>query len=119
VQFRIRLRNSGNLSATVEVTDPLPPELSLTAGPTITPTHLPVPLFQDGTISWSGTLAAGQEDVGISLVAEVATVPIGGLITNTAWISDGLHPALQRQVTINGRLPIYLPMIVINHIEER
>jgi uncharacterized repeat protein (TIGR01451 family) len=112
VQFQIQLRNSGNLQASVLVTDPLPLELSLTAGPFITPTHLPSPVYAANTINWNGTLAAGQTDVVIWFEAMVLTVPYDGLIANTAWISDGLHPILKREVTINGRLPLYLPIII-------
>jgi uncharacterized repeat protein (TIGR01451 family) len=116
VQFQIKLENSGNLQASVMVTDLLPSDLTLTAGPSITPTHLPDPTYVGDTIGWNGTLAAGQTGAVISFETLVLSVPPGGLITNTAWISGGLHSVLIRPATVNGRLPIYLPIIVKDNL---
>jgi uncharacterized repeat protein (TIGR01451 family) len=109
VEFQIHLGNTGNLAASTQVTDPLPPNLSLTFGPWSS-SGLPAPTFADGTISWGGTLAAGQTDAIIGFEAQVLDVQPGEAIVNTAAIDDGVHAALHRQVTLKGCHRVYLPL---------
>lgn len=110
VEFQIRLNNTGNLAANVQATDPLPVNLALTAGPWST--LPPDPTFEGSTITWNGDLAPGQTDVTIGFDAQVLALSPGGMVTNVVWIEDGVHPALRRQVVLQGRNRLYLPLIL-------
>jgi len=110
MEFQIHLNNTGNLAASVQITDPLPDYLELTAGPYSS--HPPDPVFADGTIAWTGSLAAGQTDVAIGFDAELLYMPPGGVVTNAVWIDDGVPPILRRQVAVSGRWPVYLPVVL-------
>jgi uncharacterized repeat protein (TIGR01451 family) len=110
--FQVHVDNTGNLRAGVQITDPLPAYLTLTAGPYSSLPPQPVYLSDTHTILWSGTVSAGQLDVTIGFAAEVLYVPPGGTITNAVWIDDGVHPVLRRQVTATGWRQVYLPIIL-------
>jgi uncharacterized repeat protein (TIGR01451 family) len=112
VTFTIHVVNSGNLVASVQVTDPLPAGLSLTAGPSVDPPGSPQPAVISDTVVWSGTLASSPPGVTISFEAKVLSLPSTGPIINVAWIDDGVHPPLSRQATVNRHWRIYLPIAV-------
>jgi uncharacterized repeat protein (TIGR01451 family) len=112
LEFQIHPKNTGNLAAGVQITDPLPVYLELAAGPTSNHPPDPVYLSDTHTIVWSGTIAAGQTTVAIDFDARVLDVAPGGLVTNAVWIDDGIHAVLRRQVTVSGRWPCYLPLIL-------
>ncbi len=109
IEFRIVLTNSGSLSATVQLTDPLPLHLVLTGEPYSS--QPPEPVVVSDTILWSGMVDAGQVDVTIGFSVQVDEVPAGGAITNGVWISDGPHPVLYRSVSVSGRWTIHLPLV--------
>jgi uncharacterized repeat protein (TIGR01451 family) len=111
MEFQIHLHNTGNLTASVQVTDPLPSNLALASGPWSN--RPPDPAVISNTIVWSGTLDAGQ-DGAIGFEAWVLDVPPGGVITNGVWIDDGVHPTLYREVTVRGWRAVYLPLILQN-----
>ncbi|MEA3396514.1 MAG: hypothetical protein U9R05_03535, partial [Chloroflexota bacterium] len=109
MEFQIHLYNTGNLTASVQVSDTLPANLALVYGPW---SNLPpAPAFINNTVVWSGTLAAGGGGA-IGFEATVLEVPPGGVITNAVWIDDGIHPVLRRQVTVQGWFDVYLPLIL-------
>jgi uncharacterized repeat protein (TIGR01451 family) len=110
VEFQIHLSNTGNLAASVQISDVLPAYLALTSGPWSN--YPPDPAFVSDTILWSGAVDAGQTDVAIGFEAELLYVPSGGVVTNAAWIDDGAHPPFQRLVTVGGRWQVYLPIIL-------
>jgi uncharacterized repeat protein (TIGR01451 family) len=108
-EFQIHLRNTGNLTASVQITDPLPVHLSLIGGPYITPDSLAEPVFVDGIVTWEGPVASGQTDVVIGFDTQVLSLGPGGIITNVVWIDDGVHPVLLRLASTRGRA--FLPVI--------
>ncbi len=109
MEFQIHLCNTGNLTASVQVSDTLPSNLVLVYGPW---SNLPpAPAFISNTVVWSGTLAAGEGGA-IGFEATVLEAPPGGVITNAVWIDDGIHPVLRRQVTAQCWFDIYLPLIL-------
>ena len=110
VQFEIHLNNTGSLTASVQVTDPLPANVTVTAGPWISPT-LPPPALISGTVAWNGALTAGQTGVTIGFTAQVLEIAPGETISNIAWIDDGIHLALQRRAAIKRCMRLYLPLI--------
>ncbi len=111
VAFRIHLRNTGNLEATLQISDPLTACLELVTGPYSN--YPPEPLFLSDTrtIVWEGMLAAGQTDVTIGFDALVLDMPETGL-ANIAWIDDGVHPILRREVRVRRGHRLYLPVIL-------
>ena len=110
VEFHIHLDNTGNLMATLLMADPLPANVAVTAGPWISPT-LPPPALISSTVTWNGTLAAGQVGVTIGFRARILEVEPGEAIVNVAWIDDG-QSVLHRQVTIRRCVRLYLPLVV-------
>ena len=111
VQFQIHLRNTGNLTASVDLNDPLPAGLSLTAGPWISP-GLPAPSLAGNTLLWSGSLASGQTGAVIAFEAEVVDLAPGETLTNVVWIDDGSSPLLRRWATVHSGGYVYLPSVV-------
>lgn len=110
VTFEIQLHNTGNLAASVEISDPLAADLVITAGPWSNHPHAPVVISD--TIHWSGTLAAGQTGIVVGFEAEVLDAGPGDVIRNVVWIDDGVHPLLRREVALHGQACVYLPLIV-------
>ena len=111
VEFEIHLNNTGNLAAGVQVTDPLPANVTVTAGPWISPT-LPPPALISGTVVWAGSLVAGQTGVTIGFTAQISDVDPEKKIINIAWIDDAIHPTLQRRAILKRCASFYLPLIV-------
>ena len=95
----------------MELSDPLPTGLALTAGPWSSP-GLPAPSLAGNTILWSGTLAAGQTDAVIGFEAEVVDLDAGETLTNVVWIDDGSNPLLRRWVAVHNPIYIYLPLVI-------
>ncbi len=112
VTFTVHLVNSGNLAASVQLTDPLPVGLFLVSGPRVEPPGLPAPVLVSDTLLWNGTLAPDPAGASIVFGTEVLSLPVGGTFTNTAWIDDGVHPPLRRQATVSARWAVYLPIIL-------
>ncbi len=110
VEFEISLRNTGNLAATVQITDSLPTALELAAAPWST--QSPDPVVDGPEIQWSGTLEPGGAGVTIGFQARVVEIQPGGVTSNTVWINDGVHPAFRRQVEVAGWQRIYLPLVL-------
>jgi uncharacterized repeat protein (TIGR01451 family) len=116
IAFQINLRNTGNLVASVRITDTLADYLELTG--TAVSSQPPEPVYDSDatTLYWHGSLAAGQNAVMISFDARVLRLPPSGLVTNVVWIDDGVHPVLRRQVTSWHR--ICLPLVLKNSHQE-
>jgi uncharacterized repeat protein (TIGR01451 family) len=114
--FEIHLRNTGNLAASVRITDSLPAYLELASSPVSS--QPPEPLY-DGdarTLYWHGSLAPAQSTVLISFDARVLWLPPSRTVSNVVWIDDGQHPALRRQVTTWQRT--FLPILLKNLLQE-
>ncbi len=121
MEFQIHLKNTGNLSATVQMTDPLPSDLRLTNVPWSN--QPPDPVVIDDTIVWSGTVAASDsvwvDNVAIGFEAEVLTVSTSGVVTNGFWVDDGVHPAFRRQITVTGLFAeVYLPLLMRGFVTD-
>jgi uncharacterized repeat protein (TIGR01451 family) len=116
LNYTITLNNGGAANLTnVQVTDSLPSyltyinnSLSATGGSYG---------FNNGVISWNGTINAGQV-ITVTFAATITdTTPPGAVITNTATISQG-GSAFERSAvtTIGGGAPgagvVYLPIIL-------
>jgi len=114
--FQINLRNTGNLVASVRITDTLPDYLQLVGDPVSS--QLPEPVYESDarTLYWHGSLAADQSAVVISFDARVLRLPPSGTVTNAVWIDDGEHPVLRRQVTSWKRT--CLPIVLKNSHQE-
>ena len=86
VTYVLHIVNSGTRPATaVTVVDPLPPELTLTGGPTGGATYDAA----TRQIRWQGALAPSAQGLDISYVARVQTgLPSNARITNTAAIYE-------------------------------
>jgi uncharacterized repeat protein (TIGR01451 family) len=113
ITYTVNITNTGAAPANNTVlTDTLPVYLEITAGSYIVPPSLPAPQFVGHTLTWSGTLEAGQTGVVIGFDARLLDLPPGGVISNVVWIDDGVHPALRRQVVASGWRRFYLPLVV-------
>ena len=111
VEFQIRLNNTGNLTAAVQMTDAVPANIAVTDGPWISPT-LPPPTLISGTVAWNGALPAGQTGITIGFTAQVLDAQPGEAITNTAMIGDAAHPILERRAVLVQCLRLYLPLVL-------
>jgi uncharacterized repeat protein (TIGR01451 family) len=111
LEYQVHLRNTGNLTATVRITDALLPSLELVAGPWSNVG--PQPIAISDTIYWSGTVAADLVAIGFEArLREPPWVAGGQTVTNTVWIADGLHPVLSRQVAVAVNVRFYLPLVL-------
>jgi len=109
LEFQVHMANTGNLAANVQMTDTLPAWLELVNQPWTSVGGLPA--VNGETITWSGEVpAAGIVTAGFE--ARLLAVPPGGAVTNTAWIADGVHPALAVQAAARAWQRIYVPLIL-------
>jgi uncharacterized repeat protein (TIGR01451 family) len=110
LEFQVHVNNSGNLAAGVRVTDTLPAWLELANQPWSTP-GTGQPAVDGATITWSGDVPAG-EGATIGFEAWLRSAPPGGVVSNTAWIADGLHPVLAAEAVARVWQRVYLPLVL-------
>jgi uncharacterized repeat protein (TIGR01451 family) len=110
--FQIHLRNTGNLTASVQITDPLPANLMLAAGPNASRPPEPEYSSETHSVLWQGSLAAGETDLTLGFDAQVLYLSPSGVVTNAIWIDDGVHPVLRRQA--GSWLGVYIPLLFKN-----
>jgi uncharacterized repeat protein (TIGR01451 family) len=85
--YTIRLHNSGTVTATAAVTDPVPAEMNYVTG-----SATGGGAYDPGTrtLTWSGVTAGPGEDQPLSFVVTATTGTVPTLVTNTATITaDG------------------------------
>jgi hypothetical protein len=97
--------------AAASLSDPLPADLALAAGPTTTPASVPAASYDSGTrtIVWSGT-PADAEIVRISYTVTV-TRATTGLVANIATVAHAGTPANLTAVLIANPLRSFLPAL--------
>ena len=109
VTYTISIHNTGNVTATTTITDPIPVGASYEIGSS-TIDGVPIELYHAGSnqISWTGSIAP-VDDVVIRFHALLTTYSV---VTNTVTIDDGAGISLERSVA-NGLLQrlIFLPVI--------
>ncbi|HSJ53799.1 MAG TPA: DUF5107 domain-containing protein [Anaerolineae bacterium] len=109
LEFQVHVINTGSLAANATMTDALPDWLALANQPWSTAGNPP---SVDGeTITWSGEVPAGGA-VSIGFEAWLSFGPPGGVVSNTAWINDGLHPARAVQAVARVWQRMYVPLVM-------
>ncbi len=111
VTYTITLANTGNVTATVTLTDPIPTGAVYVLG-SGTLNAVSAGLYNDAAnrIEWSGVIPAGGT-VTIRFRAVISAVG-GTLVTNTATINDGVGMTFDREaVTRSVRYTVYLPLV--------
>jgi len=97
--------------AAAGLSDPLPADLSLTAGPTTTPASVPSATYDSAThtIAWSGSPAdALIVQITYTVTVDRATT---GLIANTATVTHGGAPKNLTAVLVANPLQNFLPAL--------
>lgn len=111
VTYTITLVNTGNVAATVTITDPIPTGASYVLGSS-TLNAASAGLYNDAAnrVEWSGVVASGST-VSIRFRAVISTASGTG-VTNTVTINDGAGTTFGRQaITQLVRYQVYLPLI--------
>ncbi len=113
ISYTVRIENSGTATATATLSDTPPLEL-LVLTTTLTASQGAAPLYDDGLISWQGTLAPGGA-VSISYaLSPTAATPIGTPLLNAALIGGSVLGPFTRQATVRQVYLAYMPMAMRN-----
>jgi uncharacterized repeat protein (TIGR01451 family) len=112
VTYTISLVNTGNVTANVTITDPIPTGATYVLGSGMVNAAL-AGIYNDTTnrIEWNGLMPAGSV-VTIRFRAVIAAMG-GTTVTNTATLDDGAGMILTRQASTRSiRYQIYLPLVM-------
>ncbi len=112
VTYTIRLVNSGEISATVAVTDTLPATLIPRGAPTAS--SGPDPIFAGQTLTWAGSVLADTPTTLIYTAELTSTTTLTPTVINAAQIDDGLGNVYVRRAFVNGN-HIFLPLVLRSH----
>ena len=106
VTYTIAIVNTGAISATAIITDPLPASTRYITGSS-TIDGIPIELYDAGSnsLKWSGSIAANE---GVTLSFQAAIVSSGSVI-NTVTINDGTFLVFERTAVLWQR--VFLPAI--------
>jgi uncharacterized repeat protein (TIGR01451 family) len=103
--------NSGNLPATVTLTDTLPPEVTLLTE-TLTFNSAPAPeLYENGVIHWSGVITAGYNVYVTYKTLPSLALPPGTSLTNTVVIAYD-DRVITRTARTTQPYQFFLPVIL-------
>ncbi len=109
IGWSIDLWNTGNLSTTATITDTLPISLTVLTD-TVHLNGSPMPdLLDNGTIRWTGNVAAGEHIDITFQVSVTSTLSPGDVLTNTVWIDDGTR-AFERHAISVQPYRVFLPI---------
>ncbi len=109
LEFQVHLNNTGSLAASAGMSDMLPVWLELANQPWSSPGTAP-PVVSGETITWHGEVPAG-ETVTVGFEAWLRFAPPDSVVSNTAWITDGLHPALAVRAVARVGRRVYVPLV--------
>ncbi len=111
ISYTICVSNTGNLTASVALTDTHPARLVLLTGTVAGPPGFTLD-DPGGLIYWRGDVAPG-EAARITYALYLTTeTPIGAGLTNTVTIAGGLEGELTRRATVVRAYPVWLPLVV-------
>jgi len=110
VSYTISVRNSGNLTAAVVLTDTLPATMGvLTAS--LAASSGPPPAYDGRVIRWAGSVDAGGAVQIAYALAPTASTPSGAPLTNTAVIEGSvLGPLIRRAIAVQAYV-YWLPVM--------
>ncbi len=108
--YTVQIMNSGTLSASATITDPLPIGVRYRAGSS-TINGVPIELYAttSNQIKWTGPIAPVQT---IKLQFSVQVIAVSGQITNTVTIDDGAGAVIRRSARLVLPYGLFLPLIV-------
>ncbi|MEA3341637.1 MAG: DUF5107 domain-containing protein, partial [Chloroflexota bacterium] len=111
IAYTIFISNTGNLSATVTLTDTPPAELVLLTE-TLAATSGPAPTYASGQIQWGGAVEAGAAVRVTYTLSPTAATPIGVPLTNTAEIAGSVLGPITRRESVVRMCFMWLPLIM-------
>ncbi|NLE45821.1 MAG: DUF5107 domain-containing protein [Chloroflexi bacterium] len=108
----VHISNTGSATATVDLTDALPPELH-TLTHTASCSLIDATLRVDtGETRCSGRLGPGNEAAMTFVMTATTGLPLGASFTNTVEISGSVLGPFTRTATVSQHLPLWLPLIL-------
>ncbi len=110
MDYRIDLRNTGNVSGSLNLSDTLPATLSLISG-TLSASAGPAPQFDGVHITWAGVVTDAQSVSITYALTPVIELVRGTTVTNTVVIVGGVKPVVRTAFTTLG-FNAYLPLIL-------
>jgi uncharacterized repeat protein (TIGR01451 family) len=108
ISYLIVLKNTGNLSGSIVLTDTLPLSTTL-IGETLASSQPPLPTVNGQELTWSGAISDGT-GVQITYALTADLLP-GAQLINTAEIAGGVLP-VTRVTTTTVAINTYLPLIL-------
>jgi len=109
--YTLELSNTGNFSAKVAVTDPVPAGMVLLTQ-TLGSDSGPSPILVGGSIFWSGTVPAGESARLTYALSPTAEIRLGKRVTNTVQIAGSILGSFERQVVAWSAWGCWLPVIM-------
>jgi hypothetical protein len=110
ISYFITLKNTGNLSGSIRLTDTLPFSASLIGG-TLASSQPPLPTVAGRQLAWSGVISGGAGvQITYALTPAIGLLP-GAQLTNMAEIAGGVLP-VTRVTTTTIAINTYLPILL-------
>jgi len=110
VEYTILISNTGNLAASVALTD-TPPTSMAVLTETLAATSGPRPIYAGGQIRWSATVEADTEVRVTYALSPTAVTPCGVPLTNTARVAGSVLGPFNREEAVVQAYLIWLPLI--------
>jgi len=110
VAYAVLISNTGNLTATVWLTDTPPAEMQVLAE-TLSVTSGLTPTYDGVSIHWSGTVAPDGETRITYALSPTVEVPLGTSLTNTVEIVGSVSGPFTRRAVVTRKHLVWLPVI--------
>ncbi|OQY24586.1 MAG: hypothetical protein B6I35_01300 [Anaerolineaceae bacterium 4572_32.2] len=111
VEYTVFISNTGNLSATVVLTDTPPAEMVVLTE-TLAASSGPTPIYIGGQIQWGGAVEAGAAVRVTYTLSPTPATPLGVPLTNTAEIAGSVLGLITRQEAVVRMHFVWLPLIM-------
>ena len=109
IAYTLHISNTGNLPATVVLTDTPPVELVVLTH-TLAATGGLSPTYTGGQIRWSGTVAPGAQVQVTYVLSPTVATPFGIPLTNTVTIEGSVLGPFTRRKTVTKAYSTWLPL---------
>ncbi|MEE8390512.1 MAG: DUF5107 domain-containing protein [Anaerolineae bacterium] len=110
VAYTILISNTGNLTASVTLTD-TPPGSMTVLTETLAATPSLTLLYPDNVIYWTGVITPGSEVRVTYALSPTAATPIGVPLTNTVEVMGSILGVFTRQTTVMRAHLVWLPLV--------
>jgi len=111
ITYTVLISNTGNLTATVALTDTAPASMVVLTETLVAPPGLTL-VYPDDSIHWTGVVTPGSEVRVSYVLSPTAATPTGAPLTNTVEIAGSVLGTFARRETVVQAYLIWSPLIM-------